>query len=491
MNVEDLIKIFKNVKDESLDYNIQVINRVINAIADYVMYEQTIVKKDNISSSESTITYRYDAMSYGLICYFIEKITFIREPIVGGNKTVIIEGLPEELKDKEKELSDKIFILDKIKDSFMHLVDNKTMFEIDPITEEVILKNVSDVYSLECKVLYKNLLEFNYVIKKEYFKLNPDFERLFNEFDIIKDFKEIGALFTKIDGVRVYNCGRRQIFYKPEVGVLLVTETGFDSETLDHKTSSITINEIIAYYTYSYLTLLNASKDEKNFPIINSIYKLDFSCKHPAYTSKMQAMITRVKEKYEKLCRDMKYLSEEQVRERVLKILFNDSNGKETGLLVDISQLNNLVIKNYMRNARAHANNRAVRESSAVNEIIKYYDVANNSEASVNPDDEFFSIIASRTEFNELFDEINNGSEPTKDTFKKVKESTNNGDFGLLESLLNQLENIISFAGREGYDSVKELFNSNEFVTDFIDLIRKSLNGTLKIEDTMEKIKSI
>ena len=59
---------------EHFDNNSILFLNAINSLSDYIMYEQTIIKKDNMSSVYSTITYDYDELSYDTIDNFISSI---------------------------------------------------------------------------------------------------------------------------------------------------------------------------------------------------------------------------------------------------------------------------------------------------------------------------------------------------------------------------------------------------------------------------------
>ena len=71
MKIQELVRKF-----EEQNVNDAAFNLMLNLVADYTMYEQAIVKKDNISSSESTIKYRYSKNSYKYVNEFFSKIQF-------------------------------------------------------------------------------------------------------------------------------------------------------------------------------------------------------------------------------------------------------------------------------------------------------------------------------------------------------------------------------------------------------------------------------
>ena len=70
MKIDELLSKYKdaNFRDPSTVVG-------LNAVANYVMFEQSIIKKDNIPG-HSIIKYRYDAYSYKVINDFFSKIEF-------------------------------------------------------------------------------------------------------------------------------------------------------------------------------------------------------------------------------------------------------------------------------------------------------------------------------------------------------------------------------------------------------------------------------
>ena len=65
-------------------------NSYLNEVANYVIFEQTLIKKDNKSKKKSSIKYRYDEKTYNLINDFFKEITFDGELKVGRAKDVDI-----------------------------------------------------------------------------------------------------------------------------------------------------------------------------------------------------------------------------------------------------------------------------------------------------------------------------------------------------------------------------------------------------------------
>ena len=71
MKITDLVKKYKQNDNKDREFV-----EVLNEIANYVMYEQAIIKKDN-KDDGSTIKYKYDDKSFKFINYFISKIEFL------------------------------------------------------------------------------------------------------------------------------------------------------------------------------------------------------------------------------------------------------------------------------------------------------------------------------------------------------------------------------------------------------------------------------
>ena len=93
MKIQELVRKF-----EEQDIKDTAFNLMLFLVADYTMYEQAIIKKDNISARESTIKYRYSKNSYRYVNEFFSKIQFLSKPIIGKGKTPVIKGLPDKHK---------------------------------------------------------------------------------------------------------------------------------------------------------------------------------------------------------------------------------------------------------------------------------------------------------------------------------------------------------------------------------------------------------
>ncbi len=75
MNINDLINMFKNTL-KNYNYDNEKFFLAINSLADYIMYEQTIIKKDNVIGA-SSITYTPSTIASNAINEFISSINFI------------------------------------------------------------------------------------------------------------------------------------------------------------------------------------------------------------------------------------------------------------------------------------------------------------------------------------------------------------------------------------------------------------------------------
>ena len=58
----------------------------------------------------------------------------------------------------------------------MHLNGDDTLYEFDFYEQVIIIKNITNVYSLECKIPFKDLYVFNRIIKYYYDNSAPALE---------------------------------------------------------------------------------------------------------------------------------------------------------------------------------------------------------------------------------------------------------------------------------------------------------------------------
>lgn len=91
MNIDLLLKKYKEAVKNYTFQNMPFFN-AINSISDFIMYEQTIIKKDNKPGSKCDITYCYDKLSYGAINAFILLVDFMEKIIDNTYEYPIIEN---------------------------------------------------------------------------------------------------------------------------------------------------------------------------------------------------------------------------------------------------------------------------------------------------------------------------------------------------------------------------------------------------------------
>ena len=465
-------------------------NNFLNEIASYVMYEQSIIKKDN-KNDGSSIKYRYDAKSFGYINYFISKIEFLSEPVIGSAKKVIIKDLPDSYKYSSKHeisIEEKIYILDKIKDTFMHLHNNETMYEFDE--KNIIIKNKGADYSLECRIPFEALYVFNRCIKYVYDDSTPSLDWI-DDF-LVKKNKNTYRMYkiknSNYDLYEIKLSSQKRVVYDPGSGFYQFYERD-NIENLNGKSNSISIMEYDSYHTISYISLLKASSEDMNYPLIESLYDFDFHCEHSAYVDKVKMIMKEIIEFYDYISFNIGKIDENKLKIKILEFLFSvGQNGKEKGLISDISSVNNMIIKKYMRNARSHANNKGVENSSIENEKIIYHDVLYNS--LKNPISKksipTFTLIGKRKDLNIFFGEIRTCSINNKELYEQIVNELNLGKNDSLELFLQQLSKFINQCSKDNILYANSLKTPIGNSTDFVDFIRKIMNGTFEYEEVKE-----
>lgn len=482
MKIRDLVRKFKD------EFNDKKFLFSLNEVANYVTFEQAIIKKDN-SSSGSTIKYRYEDNSYKYINDFFKEIKFISKPVIGTAKKVIIKNLPDEYKYQSKHemsFSDKIYLLDKIKDSFMHLRNGNTLYDFDFSDGTIVINNQTDQYSLECKIPVSSLYKFNRFIKQDYDKNSPSLDWIQDFFNKNNKWDNIKRLVMPGVNYPVYEMklpsARRAIFI-PELNYFCfyqktASKTGplIQRATLNYD----------SYHTSSYVALLNASKEEVNFSLLDRIYDFDFHCEHPSYVSRMTTIIKNISNFYNSIYSNIDYMSHDLLKRKVLEFLYSiGQNGKENGLISDISDINNMIIKRFMRNARSHANTKVLKQNDLGNETIIYHDVLYNSllndisEKAV-PN---FAMIGTREEFNALFLEILKEGRSNKDIYDSIAEEFGENRKSTFNDFLRQLEKFIIQATKDGIEYSDYLNSPVGNASNFVDFLRKVVDGTFEYED--------
>ena len=480
MKITDIVRKYKQD-----DFKDREFVEVLNEIANYVMYEQAIVKKDN-DDNNSTIKYSYDEKSYKFINYFFSKIEFLSKPVIGSAKKVNIKNLPDKYKSEGKHVipfSDKVYLLDKIKDSFMHLNGDETLYEINYNEKVILIKNITPMYSLECKIPFKDLYVFNRTIKYYYDNSAPALEWIDEFFNgknqIYINYKIPVKGYNKLFEMRLPS--NRRVLYVPG------TDCYFFYERADiDGVKSLSKKEYDSYFTDSYISLLMASKDDMNYPLLESLYQFDFHCEHKAYVPKMESIVNKIISFYNYIYSNIDYLNYDFLKQKILEFIYHTSqNGKKDGLLVDISDVNNLIVKKYMRNARSHANNKGIIDSSFANEVIIYYDVAYNSLQNKISDKTIpsFVLTGKRKELNNFFDEITKNSKNNQELYDQIVNGLSNDNYDSYEMFLHQVEIFIEQASKDKIKYADVLKTPIGNASNFVDFIRKIMKGTFEYEE--------
>ena len=513
MNFDDLIKKYRDC-DSNRSFNI-----VLNEIAKYVMFEQAIVKKDNVSGGKGLLKYRYDEKSYKYIKSFFSKIIFLTPPVIGSGKEVVIKDLPEEYKYEmrhEMSFKDKIYILDKIKDSFMHLNGNDTMYDFDFNEKVVVIKNKGRDYSLECKIPFEALFKFNQYIKEEYDNSSPAIEWIDNFFN--RGFNPNKVLKLIVDG---QDLDYREIRVAPTKRVIYIPNTDcyyfFEKrtyKTLENISHGISKHDYDRYHTNSYVSLMKASCDGVNYPLLDSLYDFDFKCTQKEYLIRLKSIMDRLIKLYGQVIVSADLGNLAKAKSSIINSLYHNNNDEYVGLIPEISKLNNRIVGNYMRNARSHANNKGVPNCGLGNEAIMYYDVLYNSflTATSEKNDPSFILFGGRKDLNNFFDELIDNSFSDEVLFDQINNSVSKNNYDLFELYLEQLNKILeqvkkdfasidsSFFDLEQEDDKKNyeyprknktyymnwldiLSSSKGNSSNFIDYLRKVMNGTYLNED--------
>jgi len=483
MKIDDLVRKFKG-KD-------QIFVFLLNEIANYVMYEQAIIKKDN-DATGSSIHYRYEEKSYEYIDDFFKEIEFLSKPVIGSMKKVIVTDLPSEYKDvdnHEISFNDKIYLLDKIKDSFMHLEDDDTLYELDYDNKVVIIKNITSLYSLECKIPFSTLYKFNRNIKNEYDNSVPSLEWIDSEYNKYKLCKfNLGCSMVIDEKLQNFYAKTlphgRIMIYNPKTNFCYFLQPNILDE--NDKDIGITKQEYDYYHINSYVSLLVASMDKMNYPLLDSIYDFDFQCEHSMYVSKMTSIIKKMTEFYIYLYNNIDNFSHDILQKKIIDFLYSiGQNGKEKGLLVDISDINNMIVKKYMRNARSHANNKGVANTGVGNQTIIYHDVLYNSLENESSDKRVpsFVLIGKRKELDSFFDKLIKNSLSNHDLYKKIVNDLYLDKQDTFELFLQQLSKFIDQASKDKIKNSEYLKTPIGNAKDFVDFIRKNMSGNFEYEE--------
>lgn len=475
MKINELVNRFKT--DDSNDYLFQF---VLGQIAGYTMYEQAIIKKDN-NPDGSIIKYRYDENSYQYINEFFSKIEFLSKPVIGSGKKVVIKDLPDEYKYPSKHevpFEDKIYILDKIKDSFMHLRGEDTMYDFDFNNRCILIKNVAGDYSLECKIPFDDLFKFNQKVKIDYDKSTPSLDWV-DQFLFGKNpYKNIKKVLTNNSNDNVYEIrvsNRQRVIFNPDSKNIF----SFYEKTFDG-TKGTSLKEVVNYHVDSYVTLLLASSKNMNYPLLGKLYDFDFHCTNQNYKDKVNSMMKGMVDLYLSFYDKVGFMDPDRLKTDLLKcFLYFDQKENEQGFIADMSFINNLII-HFMRNARSHANNKGTDNAPFKEENILYYDVSYNS--LLNPisskTEPTFALEGKRRDFDIFFEELRSRSMSNGEFFIQIKNEFFNDKYDTLELFLEELDQFIVHCALEGNKDAEILTFSKGNALDFTDFIRKIIKGT-------------
>lgn len=489
MKIVDLVEKFKDRGNKEFNF-------LLNEIANYVMYEQAMIKKDSESPHSSTIKYRYDEKSYEYINDFISKITFSPKLKIGKGKKVNIKGMPDELYFElkhEMSFSDKIYILDKIKDSFMHLRDDNTMFDFDYKEGCIVIKNIADDFSLECKIPIKALYEFNRKIKRNYDKSAESIKWIDRYLELLKNYPNDKSPSLNLDRRFILRSPRKKyITFKGYNGERLLYYGDYEPKENRMDVKRISRATYESYHTASYVASLVSSVKNSNYPLLDYLYDFNFSCSNEELKNKVISIFNKLEGFYKYAYNNGEYIPYNTLISDLKKLIYsiNSQNHGENGLIYDISFVHNMIIKNFIRNARSHANLREEENSTFINNTVIYHDVTHNS--YLNGDSEksipSFVMSGSKQKFDSLFDEVINNSISNAELFTEMESQYIDGHEDAYEPFLKQLEGFINFAFKLYADDYK-ITNFNYLNTsvgnasNFVDFLRKILNGTFEYEE--------
>lgn len=488
MTIVELIEGFKNRENKRF-------NNFLNEVANYVMYEQAMIKKDNESYFSSSIKYRFDERSFNYINNFISEITFLPKPVIGKGKKVIIKDMPDEYlfePKHEMSFSDKIYILDKIKDTFMHIRSDETMYDFDFSDGCIVLKNISDDFSLECKIPFVALYKFNRYVMEDFDKSSPSIMWAVNFLN-----RTMANNAPKIVNHRNVP-GRKQIFRAGWDKLVIKGENddlSFYQQNaflkLGNSPRRMSREVIEAYHTPSYVASIVSSKSDANYPLLDHLYDFEISCSNEELKKKVNAIFEKIEAFYKHVYENGEYIQYGKLKDNVKDLIYtnNGQNNEEKGLLVDISFVHNAIIKRFIRNARSHANLKEKDGTAFGNAVVSYHDVSYNS--YLNGDSEksipSFTMVGNKHDFDYLFLEVIDKSKSNAEVFEQMTSQYDVGSEDAFEPFFKQLEDFINFAFKMYADDY-EITNNSYLNTpvgnasNFVDFLRKIINGTFEYE---------
>ena len=384
----------------------------------------------------------------------------------------------------EVPFEDKIYILDKIKDSFMHLRSGDTLYDFDMSDYTIVIRNVGGDYSLECKIPVDELFKFNQRIKLEYDKSTPSLSWV-NEFLFksrqMKMMRNVMVHNAFVgDAYEMRNLHDKRAVFNPNTNILSFFERGgTDVKRLDLK-------DLTSYHTNSYVTLLMASSKDKNYPLLSGLNNFDFHCNNSSYVEQITSITKKMNDFGCNLLSNIEHKKPEVIRKEILEFLYgiNKQNNEERGLICALAKVNGEVIKG-LRNARSHANNKGVDNASFGEEKILFYDVLYNSieNTASEKSEPKFAFEGKKKDFDRLFSEIRTNSISNADLYERINNELTLGKSDALELLLDEIDRFIVQAAADDSLYADSLILPMGNARDFTDFIRKALNGTFVKDD--------
>lgn len=459
MDINFLLNQFKYAVRYYTNDNMAFLN-TISLVSDYIMYEQSIVKKDNVDKYHTDIIYSYDKLSYDAINDFISSINFIEEPIVGANKNVVLNGTIY-----DKDLEKKIYLLDKIKDSFMHLDNGNTKYEFIDSFEKIAIENTYNDYSLKCIIPSDSLSKFNSTIRDNYYKIDPEIKwvhEMSKKMDIVQEFD-----FNRFSKLKDYNlCVYK---YSPLARVIFSKKNPqriyIQHYSLKNMKSE---SEYLSYHTYSYLSLLRIT-DDASYPLLNELYKLDFRCSNATYVDKARKMIESMILFYGKY-NSNSYIPEDKLQLIVERYI---SSFSKSFVIVNRELLRSL------RNARSHANKIGDKKFNITYYDVKYNSIKLNSNLNSTP---IFILKATNKEMDTLFDVLNSdGISDVDFTNELIQDMQDFSHNGYTDKFLKQIYLFILQCKKDGISNdVDKLLLPAGNANNFVDFAFKCLNCSYK-----------
>lgn len=378
MNLYNKVCHFYN-KDERLNNEqLEKYIDIIQLITSYVANEQLIIKKDNAygQNNETRIKYTFQEDTFESIIAFFKSIKFLSIPKIGTKKQVSIVSdsfnIEDGIKYKGKiiqdsfenySLKDVIYIMDKIKDSFMH-INNQEQLLYKVISNNgkgiIRIENMGgeDAFSLNCEIPIEALKQFVESTQK---------------YNIDAHVHENIAMHKKID-VKKYE------------------SSDFKNLMLNAQTNDMLHSK--GLIPYSYLTMLQASR--YNYPLLPSLYQCECNFNGEQITKLVKNILDSLILYKERLNNLLVY--NYQLTEKVLDSL----KAPIYNVIYNMMLYNNEVIR-HIRNSISHSN------YDFDEDFVRFTDKKNNSSKNIfgTKDVPEFELTGAVNDVYSLFDEIN------------------------------------------------------------------------------------